>query len=117
VTTRGGTAIPAAFLSANDLHKSFNDHKAVNGVSFTIDEGEIFGLLGPNEAGKTTTVRILSTIPHAECGDVMMVNISSRHPIGRLQAREGRRLRGHVHHRLSSTSAHHAAWQWSPFTS
>ena len=58
------------FLVAQDLHKSFNEHKAVNGVSFTIQKGEIFGLLGPNGAGKTTTIRMLSTVLEADRGDI-----------------------------------------------
>jgi len=58
------------FLVAKDLHKSFNEHKAVNGVSFTIHKGEIFGLLGPNGAGKTTTIRMLSTVLEPDKGDV-----------------------------------------------
>ena len=58
------------FLVAQDLHKSFNEHKAVNGVSFAIYKGEIFGLLGPNGAGKTTTIRMLSTVLEPDRGDV-----------------------------------------------
>ncbi|MGD9115702.1 MAG: ABC transporter ATP-binding protein [Dehalococcoidia bacterium] len=58
------------FLVATDLQKSFNEHKAVNGVSFTIHKGEIFGLLGPNGAGKTTTIRMLSTVLEPDQGDV-----------------------------------------------
>jgi ABC-2 type transport system ATP-binding protein len=71
--------MPDAFLTAENLHKSFNDHKAVNGVSFTINEGEIFGLLGPNGAGKTTTIRILSTILPPDHGDVTIGGHSIRH--------------------------------------
>jgi ABC-2 type transport system ATP-binding protein len=58
------------FLIAQDLHRSFGDHKAVNGVSFTIYKGEIFGLLGPNGAGKTTTIRMLCTVLEADRGEV-----------------------------------------------
>ena len=67
------------FLVAQDLHKSFNGHKAVNGVSFTIDKGEIFGLLGPNGAGKTTTIRILSTVLPPELGDFTVGGYSVRY--------------------------------------
>ena len=67
------------FLVAKDLHKSFNEHKAVNGVSFTIHKGEIFGLLGPNGAGKTTTIRMLSTVLEPDQGDVTVGGFSIRH--------------------------------------
>ncbi len=58
------------FMVAKDLHKSFNDFKAVNGVSFSIAKGEIFGLLGPNGAGKTTTIRMLSTVLTPDSGEI-----------------------------------------------
>ncbi|MFC1893706.1 ATP-binding cassette domain-containing protein [Chloroflexota bacterium] len=67
-----------AFLVAENLHKSFNEHRAVNGVSFTICKGEIFGLLGPNGAGKTTTIRILSTVLEPDRGDVTIGGYSIR---------------------------------------
>ncbi len=66
------------FLVATDLHKSFNDFKAVNGVSFSIHKGEIFGLLGPNGAGKTTTIRMLSTVLEADSGDITIGGHSIR---------------------------------------
>ena len=66
------------FLVATDLHKSFNEQKAVNGVSFTIHKQEIFGLLGPNGAGKTTTIRILSTVLEADSGDATIGGYSVR---------------------------------------
>jgi ABC-2 type transport system ATP-binding protein len=67
-----------AFLVARDLYKSFNEHKAVNGISFSINKGEIFGLLGPNGAGKTTTIRILSTVLEPDSGDVTVGGLSIR---------------------------------------
>ena len=67
------------FLVAQALHKSFNEHKVVNGVSFTIDKCEIFGLLGPNGAGKTTNIRTLSTVLEPDRGDVTVGGHSIRH--------------------------------------
>ena len=67
-----------AFLTVENLHKSFNDNKAVNGVSFTIFKGEIFGLLGPNGAGKTTTIRILCTVLEPDSGDAAVGGYSVR---------------------------------------
>ncbi|MBT9159702.1 MAG: ABC transporter ATP-binding protein [Dehalococcoidia bacterium] len=71
--------MPEAFLIAQDLRKSFNEHRAVNGVSFTIYKGEIFGLLGPNGAGKTTTIRMLSTVLEPDRGDATVGGYSIRH--------------------------------------
>jgi len=42
-----------------NLVKRYGDVEAVRGVSFSVEEGEVFGLLGPNGAGKTSTVEIL----------------------------------------------------------
>ena len=42
------------------LTRHFNGHRAVDGISFTVDAGVIFGFLGPNGAGKTTTLRMLT---------------------------------------------------------
>jgi len=67
-----------SFLAAHDIYKSFDHHKAVNGISFTIEKGEIFGLLGPNGAGKTTTIRILATVLEPDSGDVTIGGYSVR---------------------------------------
>ncbi|MGB7538066.1 MAG: ABC transporter ATP-binding protein [Anaerolineales bacterium] len=47
-------------IEAINLIRSFHRRKAVQDISFTVEEGEIFGLLGPNGAGKTTTIRMLT---------------------------------------------------------
>jgi ABC-2 type transport system ATP-binding protein len=74
------------FLVATDLHKSFNEHKAVDGVSFTIHKGEIFGLLGPNGAGKTTTIRMLATVLEPDKGDVTIGGHSIKHDADSVRA-------------------------------
>jgi ABC-2 type transport system ATP-binding protein len=51
-----------AILEVESLVKKFGDFEAVKGVSFTVEEGEVFGLLGPNGAGKTTTISMLTGI-------------------------------------------------------
>ena len=42
-------------IEVSSLKKCYGDLKAVDGISFTVNQGEVFGLLGPNGAGKTTT--------------------------------------------------------------
>lgn len=49
-------------ISVENLVKKFSAILAVNDISFTVDEGTIFGFLGPNGAGKTTTINILCTL-------------------------------------------------------
>ena len=47
------------FIHAQDLHKSFGDTHAVDGVSLQVPAGEVYGLVGADGAGKTTTMRLL----------------------------------------------------------
>ena len=47
-------------IEVNNLTRNYNDVRAVDGISFSVDQGEIFGFLGPNGAGKTTTIKILT---------------------------------------------------------
>jgi ABC-2 type transport system ATP-binding protein len=51
-----------AILEVDNLVKKFGDHMAVKGISFSVEEGEVFGLLGPNGAGKTTAISMLTGI-------------------------------------------------------
>ena len=49
-------------IEVKNLSKSFKNIKAVDNISFTVNEGEIVGLLGENGAGKTTTLRMIATM-------------------------------------------------------
>ena len=49
-------------IVAEGLTKRFNGFTAVDNLSFTVEQGDIFGLLGPNGAGKTTTIRMLASL-------------------------------------------------------
>jgi ABC-2 type transport system ATP-binding protein len=62
-------------IEVNDLHKVFGDVRAVDGISFSVDEGTIFGFLGPNGAGKTTTIRILVTLTIQTSGTAIVAGI------------------------------------------
>jgi len=63
-------------IQANHLVKRFTKIKSVDDLSFSVKKGEIFGLLGPNAAGKTTTIRILCGIMKADSGEVRINNNS-----------------------------------------
>ena len=49
-------------IQVENIVKKYGDFEAVKGVNFTVDNGEIFGLLGPNEAGKSTLIRMMTTL-------------------------------------------------------
>src|SRR5690606_1124122 len=57
------------------LHKRYQDHVAVDDVSFEVQAGEIFGILGPNGAGKTTTVECVSGLRVPDRGSLRVAGI------------------------------------------
>jgi ABC-2 type transport system ATP-binding protein len=59
-----------------NLHKSFGETKAVQGVDFNVEQGEIYSLLGPNGAGKTTTISMLSCLLRPDEGDARVMGHS-----------------------------------------
>ena len=79
-------------IETKSLTKSFGDVTAVDDVSFTVENGEIFGFLGPNGAGKSTTMMILTTLLKPTSGqflisgyDVMTSPKNVRQNIGYVQ--------------------------------
>jgi len=78
-------------IRVDDIHKSFGEVRAVDGVSFDAPDGKITGLLGPNGAGKSTTLRILYTVLKPDAGsasidgaDVVTDSLVARQRIGAL---------------------------------
>ncbi len=59
-------------VQVSDLHKSYGDLKAVNGISFSVEEGSFFAFLGPNGAGKSTTFSILCSLLKRDSGEVLI---------------------------------------------
>ena len=66
-----------------DLHKSFGDVTAVDGVDLTIRPGEVVALLGPNGAGKTTTIDMILGLSRPTKGDARVFGMSPRQAVDR----------------------------------
>jgi ABC-type multidrug transport system ATPase subunit len=58
----------AAIIETEKLTKSYGGKRGITNVSFSVEEGEVFGFLGPNGAGKTTTIRVLMALLRADSG-------------------------------------------------
>lgn len=113
-------------IKVEGLVKHFGEVKALNGIDFEVGQGEVVGLLGPNGSGKTTTVRILSTLLRADGGhatvggfDVDTQEASVRNIIGLtgqyaavdqyLTGRENLELFGRLFHLTKTQAADRAA--------
>jgi ABC-2 type transport system ATP-binding protein len=62
----------APMVTVRDLTRSFGDLVAVERLSFTVGRGELFGLVGPDGAGKTTTLRMLAGVLKPTAGDAVL---------------------------------------------
>jgi len=70
-------------IRAEQLTKSFGDFTAVDALTLTVTEGEIFALVGPDGAGKTTTMRLLTSIMEPSSGDAW---VAGRHVVAEAEA-------------------------------
>ena len=59
-------------IEVKNLVKRYGDHVAVNNLSFTVEEGQIYGFLGPNGAGKSTTMNIITGYLASTEGEVLI---------------------------------------------
>jgi ABC-2 type transport system ATP-binding protein len=58
-------------LEVNHVHKAYQNHTAVEDISFQMKQGEITGLIGPNGAGKSTTVSMIATLLRPDKGQIL----------------------------------------------
>lgn len=65
-------------IEVKNLTKKYGDFEAVKGISFSIDRGEIFGLIGPDGAGKTSTFHVLGGVMDATSGDINILGQTPR---------------------------------------
>jgi ABC-2 type transport system ATP-binding protein len=82
----------SAVIEVRQLHKSYRDTVAVEDVSFTVQEGEIFGILGPNGAGKTTTVECIEGLRAPDRGQISVLGLDPRRDRAELTQRLGVQL-------------------------
>ncbi|MDA3844931.1 MAG: ABC transporter ATP-binding protein [Vallitaleaceae bacterium] len=83
-------------IEVKNLTKTYKDFKAVDDVSFTVEEGIIFGMLGPNGAGKTTTIECAAGLKKPDSGQVRILDMDA--------LRVGKKLYDFVGVQLQETS-------------
>jgi branched-chain amino acid transport system ATP-binding protein len=70
-TDRSGPKDYEHLLEVNDLHLSFQGVKAIDGVSFHVDDGELFAIIGPNGAGKTSLFNSINQVYRPQEGEIL----------------------------------------------
>ena len=63
-------------IEIKDVSKSYKSVKALRDISFNIRKGELFGLIGPDGAGKTTLFRILTTLTLPDSGSATVIGLT-----------------------------------------
>jgi len=76
-------------IEISELSRSFGTFKAVDGVSFRVERGEIFGLLGPNGAGKSTTFKMLCGLLPPSSGSARVLDVDLRRAAAEARERIG----------------------------
>ena len=82
----------SAIIEVQHLHKSYADTVAVDDISFTVEQGEVFGILGPNGAGKTTTVECVEGLREPDGGDIRVLGLDPVRDRAELTERVGVQL-------------------------
>ncbi len=93
---RAADAVPDPVIVVRELERRFGEFRAVKGISFEVRRGEVFGLLGANGAGKSTTFRMLCGLLPASGGSLSVAGVDLRHA-----AAQARRRIGYMSQRFS----------------
>jgi ABC-2 type transport system ATP-binding protein len=78
ITNTKATDEDAPVIVVQELRKRYGDIQAVDGISFEVNRGEVFALLGPNGSGKTTTIEIIEGMRTADSGRATVAGIDVR---------------------------------------
>jgi len=78
-----------SIIEVKKLKKYFGRTRAVDDISFAVEKGEIFGFLGPNGSGKTTTLRMLSTILKPTAGEIKILEKNIKDDIHKIKSEIG----------------------------
>ena len=74
----GANVASQVAVEARDVRKRFGDVTALDGLSLSVNAGEIYGLLGPNGSGKTTLIRALAALLRPDSGDLHVFGMAPR---------------------------------------
>ena len=90
-------------IQTNQLTRSFGDLKAVDRLTLSVPRGTVFGFLGPNGSGKTTTIRLLLGLLDPDDGQAQVLGYDTREQADEVRARSGALLEHHgLYERLSA---------------
>ncbi|PQZ93698.1 multidrug ABC transporter ATP-binding protein [Arthrobacter sp. MYb227] len=81
-----------AILEVDHLVKHYGERAAIDGITFTVEQGEIFGVLGPNGAGKTTLVECIEGLRAPDSGSISVCGLDPRRDEAKLRQLLGAQL-------------------------
>lgn len=85
-------------IEIKDLTKKYGDFTAVNNISFSVEKGEIFGLLGENGAGKTTTLEMIEGLRKPSSGEIEVLGYDVKKNLPEIKERIGVQLQSSAYY-------------------
>jgi ABC-2 type transport system ATP-binding protein len=79
-------------ITVEELRKSYGSVKAVDGITFQVRRNEIFGMVGPNGSGKTTTIECIEGLRRPDKGKLRVFGLDPQHDVSEIRQRTGAQL-------------------------